>query len=212
MDWSIVSSVSTMVSAIVGVILCYQLFQTKKQFLENHRIQRNVYTTDLMRWWIENITSSMEAARQFVERLSIDQCEMIIKGGNIKLVLLSTEDNKSDYMIDKLKICLGDNYSKIKVLNDIVEIESPETARIKSLCAKYLNTTETVLSAWRHNTANREIIAEEFEYIIHGKKNFKMLENFRLKNGGVECFPSIIEFIESMKNAKQQAGEKPANI
>lgn len=212
MNWDIISSISAMVSAIVGVILCYQLFQTRKQFLENHRIQRNVYTTDLMRWWVENITSTLEAARQFVERLSPDQCEMIIKGGNIKLVLVNTENNRPDYMIDKLKICLGDNFTKIKMVNDIVEIESPETARIKSLCAKYLNTTETVLSAWRHNTATRRIISEEFEYIIHGNMNCKLLENFRLKLGGVECFPSIDEFIKSMQQSKNHPGEAPANI
>jgi hypothetical protein len=212
MNWNIASSIAAIVSAVVSMIFCYQIIQTKKQFIESHRVQRNIYSCDLMRWWVENTTADMEAARQFVERLSTDQCELIVKGGNIKLILIDTENAKAEYMIDKLRISLGNDFINIEIKDDILEIKAQETARIKALCIKYLNTTETVLSAWRHNTANRRIMAEEFEYIIHVGEKFKLIEIFRNKTGGEACFPAISEFIESMLKKGLQPGEQIAAI
>ena len=58
------------------------------------------------------------------------------------------------------------------------------------------------MSAWRHNTADRAMITEQFSYLVDETKGFTALAKFR-KAAGERTFPSIAKFKEDFEMSRR---------
>lgn len=73
----------------------------------------------------------------------------------------------------------------------------------------YLNSLESILSAWRHNTADKEMIEEQFRYMVSPKDGHYILEKFREAAGGAHTYPSIDQFVSHLKTVRANPNGKP---
>lgn len=90
--------------------------------------------------------------------------------------------------------------------SDIV-LQPELTLRLREITAYYLNILETVFFAWRHNIADRQLIAEEFGALIAPPDGTYPLEEMACATGK---YPSIRQFLEDRQGAeKTRKSSKP---
>lgn len=165
---AILSAGGSVLAGLAGMIVTYQLILIKKHFLEDHRIRRNSLANELIRWWVQQVSPEFSAARQLVEKLGTDECKSLVNNNAFHIAIPNdTESHKQrrEFILEKLRICLGSRFEKLSITEETVGIPAPEGSVIRSLVTRYLNANESVFSAWRHGIASREIIEEEFIYI-----------------------------------------------
>ena len=207
----LVSAIAASVSAAVGIVLCLQLFLIKSHFNKEHQYKRNLHSNEIIRWWVETANNRVTgAARQVVECFSPAQCRSLVNNEAVHLIL--PEDNEEqrrerEYLLEKIKVCLEENHAQVEIQGSSVTINASEFSLLRSLTTRYLNSMETVCSAWRHHLVNRALIEEEFTYIVHVNRGYRMLQTFREQSGGTEAFPAIYEFIVAV-GPKLKKGEE----
>ena len=76
----------------------------------------------------------------------------------------------------------------------------------------HLNSIEAVLSAWRHNVADKEMIKEQFSHLISVDDGYSIVENFRNAGGGSRAYPSIYEFVEEIVEQNKPQPSKKSKI
>lgn len=139
--------------------------------------------------WTRNLKKSSSLTRKLVEQLSSRECEKIIDLSPVdlelrheKLVMACLEESDSETVIGRT----ADGKSLL--------LDERQVALLKWQTISYLNTLESVLAAWRHHTADRLILKEQFKLLYYPQKQSTMLETFGEACGGVHCFPAIYEF------------------
>ncbi|MEP0985430.1 hypothetical protein [Ekhidna sp.] len=207
----LLGSLGGVVAGITGLILTYQLILIRRHFNLNHKAQRVSKSNDMLMFWVERLDRNAGAARSFVEELTLNQCKKLRNNQEFSIVLSSnTEEDKNrrEYLIEKLRVILGESFNNVKFQNELVIIEVSESSKINSWATKYLNATEVVMNAYRHNLVESKIIQEEFKWIIHIGKNYRLMYQFREAAGGDKAFPGIYQFVKDMESQLPK-GENP---
>ena len=99
--------------------------------------------------------------------------------------------------------CLSEGVEEKQLLveNGYINLNEAEVSVLRWQTIKFLNNLESVMSAWRHNTATQKIIEEEFGYLLDTREGGSALEEFRNAAGGEEAFPAIAEFVKHLKSS-----------
>ena len=80
-----------------------------------------------------------------------------------------------------------------------IKLTQVQVSQIRWEVVSFLNMLEGVMAAWRHNVADRDIIEEEFQYLVSPEKDHYILKDFRIVAGGKDVFPAIQEFVEKLE-------------
>lgn len=90
-----------------------------------------------------------------------------------------------------------------------VELDDIKALELRRLLIAYLNELEIVLSAWRHNVVDAEMIEEQFRFVMGMGHEFIAQEFFVV--AGNSNFEGISRFVTAMrKKAEAQRGKGPA--
>lgn len=122
--------------------------------------------------------------------------------------------NMQDVVIDSrsealLKLALakyaGTNIELEKIEGKIV-LRSTEVFMLRALVLNLLNSLESMASAWRHNIADRDMLEDEFQYIVVPYGNGGLIyEDFIIASGG---FLSLKEFAEAISRKENVRSSK----
>lgn len=187
------------VAIITLPLILFQLWIIKNSFSQDHERSRNEKAVDLIRDWTKVLNQKSSAARKIVEQLDKQTCVKLSKQEKFSI-------DKSDANIHLLKVLFGEDF---KSQNDKIEIDVAKATQLRWEIVTYLNILESVLIAYRHNVADREIIKEQFRYLVNPNENHFVLEEFR-KVVGDESFPGIKDFAKELITEKGQTKEGKA--
>lgn len=169
-----------------------------KQMKNDHERSRREFTISLMRDWTLNLSHSSTIARKLVEGFSLEQCRAINTNDTLKV-----EGDKKE----KLKAALQDVLEDRELIenNGFIVLEERDVAHLKFLLVTYLNTLETILMSWKLAVADKEILEQEFAYLVKPEEGHEALATFRKAVGGANAFPAIHAFVEKLKQNKLES-------
>ncbi|MBN4063495.1 hypothetical protein JYT79_01805 [Cardiobacterium sp. AH-315-I02] len=178
-----------------------QLELSTKNLGADHERSRRETAINLLVEWSTNLNRRGSIARKFAETLDFNQSKELFNENAIKI------DIKNKHLILG---CLPDTTDeKIKSWDDnkTIDLSENESAEIRWIIVSYLNTLETIMTAWRHNLADKQIISEQFSYLVSAKDGHAILKNFREAAGGRSSFPGIADFVEETEKVKATGGK-----
>lgn len=184
-------AIASSVSAIGIIILWWQLQLLSKQIKEDHERSRHQMSILLMRDWVGQLERETSAARKFAETLDKNQASNLWNEETLEV--------NSDKQKKFVEICLAQSDLNPEYNEKNCTLKEPAVSFIRWQVVRYLNSLETMLSAWRHNVASRNILEEELHYLFDKTKGHEGLLNIR-QVAGINAFPAIAEFEKAIKN------------
>jgi hypothetical protein len=154
-----------------------------------HERSRRTEAINLLLFWSTSLNHKSSLARKYVEKLSKEQIKSLCEQEE---VIFEEKDKGLCNQIKEL-LNIGDNHDNCKLTRS-------ESAELRFLNISYLNTLESILTAWRHMVVDTEIIEEQFSYLINFKKGYEILKDFRQEEGGRDTYPSIEKFCEHLES------------
>jgi hypothetical protein len=176
------------VSAISEVVIAVGLGLTFWQFRADHARSRRERAVALVGEWAQCVLQRASSARKFTERLTNEQT----------LALWNQESFKIDEKLFGLVDSALERTAPSPV-GGLITLSEEQSAEIRWQVVSYLNKLEVVLAAWRHNVADREMLAEQFHFLVSPKENQYILERFREVSGQANTYPSIADFVHFLR-------------
>ena len=185
--------IATWIIAVAGAITTSTIIIYYKQYKSDHERSRREKAVELLLEWTKNLNEKSSLARKFAETLDQKQSISLFKQE-------AFETEKTNKRI------LEGYFGKEIKENGNISLSVEEVSKIRWDVISYLNLLEAVLMAWRHNIADKEMILEEFKYLVKPSEGHDVLKEFRIAAG--DTFPAIGEFVEEIeRNNLQKAGK-----
>lgn len=183
------------VAAIACGVYIWQAILTRRQIEDDYERSRRERTIDLLLDWFERLEYSNSTARKFAE--NIDDISLKAIWNNTEFKIQNTEQNKKYLKILFPKEKFDDKKT--------FEINALQSSKIRWNLISYLNVLEAILASWVNDTADRELIEEEFKYMFdHDDGTLK-----RFRNLSAGSYPCIDLFEEDMlKKSKSSLHKK----
>jgi len=184
-----VIAVASSISCLGIGLLFWQLKTMVSQFAADHERSRREKSIQLLMHMDLSRKRQSSIARKFAEVLTFEQSKSLL--------------NQEPFIVDlKYKdLVLGSISPRSqlhKSLNDEgkeISIPVSDCADIRWQVVSYLNNIETVLSAWKHNVADRDLIEEQYNFLVSPSDGHYLLKEFREAAGGEKHFPAIAAFV-----------------
>lgn len=199
-EW--VSAVAESISAAAILVLVIQLHDARKQMRADHERSRRQLANEHLLVWTNSLSRSTSSARKLSDLLDEQQC--------IRLVAEQPLEISSAHR-SLVEACLVNHpeLAPVPVADSdaTIKLSGAQSAEIRHLVVKYLNTLETVLTGWRHHISDEAIVGEEFRYLLLPKEGHKFLKLFR-QALGEEFYPAILAFEEHLvQESKPRQGK-----
>lgn len=172
----------------------------------DHERSRRENAVNLIHRWIDTLPREMSATRKLVESLSPEEARLL---NNEKALTLKCTPERLSFM----QVYLAQANYKYDIDEARKEITIPEEAVswLRWQAVKYLNTLESIMGAWHHGVADKDIIAEEFGYLLDEQRGYDAMEKFRGAIGH-HAFPAINAFIEHLRVTKTKKAATPGRL
>ena len=198
-DWII--ALASWVTAFTIIILW-------KQLTADHERSRREKAVQLLQDWTINLNHKSSIARKFAETLSADDARALYKQEAFKV------DSKFQNLVQG---CLNGNSSLNNPAlswkeGEDMDLSVKVVSEIRWEVISFLNMLEAVLTAWRHNIADREILMEEFQYLVSPEEGHYILKEFRTAAGGRNAYPAIEDFVLELESRKSNVGNGKQKI
>jgi hypothetical protein len=198
-EW--IAGVASAVAALGVWFLREQIRLLKEQIQTDHERSRRQTAIDLNMEWSKNLQQHTSLARKLVETFTVEESEKLYKSEPLTL--------------DLSKQAMVEGYfgptNPIKQENGRLKLDVSNVSTLRWHIVSLLNMLESILSAYRHNVADRGIIKEELRYLVSPSKGYYLLQNFRTVAGHPTNYPAIEEFVRELKEdfAKLEKGKPP---
>lgn len=201
-EW--ISAVANVVTA-AGVVLAWrqikamnaQTAATVKQAKDDHDRSRREKAVALLAQWSASLTHKSSITRRFVESMDDQQSRDLFKQNKVSI----REDQK--YLASTALPTWTASSA---------QLTESEATDVRWITVSYLNSLESVLASWRHNVADRDILEEQFGYLVSLEDGHFILEKFRIAAGGDKTFPAIAEFVSHIRATRQNLAPGKAPI
>lgn len=184
-DW--ISAIASSITALGIVFLWYQIFVMKKNIDIDNEKSRREYAVNLILEWSKSLKRYSSISRKLVETFNEEQARKLWKSESFYVEL-----DKKDLVEASLATC--DDKEQLKLENEKIILTNKQSAFLRWTIICYLNFLESILIAKRHGIADKEIIKEEFRYLVKPQEGHSILKNFRKACGGNVSYPAIEEF------------------
>ena len=188
METNIFLQLITAAASSITAITVYILWKQIKIDYEKLKREKAV---DLLIEWSKFLRQKTSIARKFAEKLD--------EGQSISLA------KQESFNIDRKLFKLAEAFFGEKIDDDkeSYELNEEQVAKLRWEVVSFLNLLESILTAWRHNIADRDILLEEFQYLVNPEEGDYILEKFRKAAGGRKTYPAIDDFVEELKKIKE---------
>jgi hypothetical protein len=174
------------------------LQEIRTQAVAEHERGRRETAVRLLQDWYDRVTPGQPAACYIVERLSVAQCRDM---QYYKPLTLPAEH------FNRLRTAMsgipGVEVEDFEEGKDLV-LGRDRVFHLGLLCHRYLTSLDVMLIAWLGNTADRETMERQLQFLVKPEQDFYLLKCFRDAMGGVPAYPNIYAFVQricEIKNA-----------
>jgi hypothetical protein len=201
--WERVSAIAESISALGIVLLWIQLTIYKWEIRNDHERSRRENAVNFLLEWSKGFGRNASLTKKLVEQFDEEQIQSLFEMRPLRI----SEEHRN-----LIIACLDMNAPAdgLSGVEGMIELNESQVKVIKWQTVSYLNLLEAILSAWRHNIADRDIIEEQFSPLVVPEKGMTMLENYRGVAGGSEALPAVAEFVRTVlkkRNDKKIAME-----
>ena len=199
-----------MIISLISILIMF------RQFKGEHEKGRREKAIELLLRWNDSITADTNRIKEFCEQLSDEQCRKLAryetfeisakKHAELKQLLSDDNVNKcheEDQAEEKKTSANKESVTGITVNKNKEKLTSLEIKQLRYQVVRYLNLLEIIMTAWKDNVADNEMIENEFSFLLSETEGKTLLENMR-KALGNECYPSISIFCANMKQKQQK--------
>lgn len=203
-DWITVIVVS--INLIISGIIIAQFVIAKRSFQAEHEKARREKAIEMLQFWHQRLSRRSTVARKLVESFTFDQAKKLLDQEMVSRIPL---EHKSFVLAIFPDIELQGKEGLIEREQEF-DLKPEYSGILRWEIVNYLNHLETILSAWHHNVADKNMIEEQLTYLVSLKDNHYLLESFRRAAGDAESYPCIKAFITHLtdKKAKPSTGKK----
>ena len=191
-------------SLFISISISFLFIQTctiRKNMEMNYILQKSHKAVDMLYKWSMDFGTEFLLSRHIVENLDKQAAEDL---AHFKSIII----NKDDY--EMLKICIellglkNRKWYEIDKVDDKIKLSKKETIILRSLIVKYLNTLEVILCSCNLEVVDKDIIEQEFDYLVTFALNGKIVLNeFRLIMGQ-NYYPGIYHFCERVLESQKR--------
>jgi hypothetical protein len=194
-EW--ISAIAESATALSLFLVWDQIKIAKKQLHDDHERSRRQAAIDILLTWTKTLTPSTSSVRRLVDSLDQNQCKALEHIEEIDIDIKQKE---------LLKSCFGEpqTFREDAYRITLTRFQSSE---LRYRIINYLNTLESIFSSWHHSVADRDIIGEQFQYMLEAKEGHTLLKKFRVA-AGEENYPAI-GYFEEFYQTKPGEGKKP---
>lgn len=199
-DWIVAGS--SIITATGVVFVAFQALLAQRSLKADHERSRREKAINLLMHMDVIRQRQSSIARKFAETLNFEQSKSLLSQESFKveskhrellLGCISKESNLHETTKDSI---------------DQIEIPVSDCADIRWQIVSYLNNLESTLSAWRHNVADRDMLEEQYHFLVSPSDGHYLLKEFRKAAGGPRHFPSIEEFVSHIENKSKNSSGK----
>jgi hypothetical protein len=199
----LVTTVASAITAAGVVLLWWQIRLYQREYRDDHERSRRENALQMMLEWAKKLDRGTNIVTRFVDSLDESQARELA--------------NERPFCVAREKKGVVDSLSSVTELEagtalaDCeagIEIKQVAVSLIRAQAVNYLNMLEIVLTAWKHNIADREILREQFAPMYNPKNGDFMLERFRDALGGADAYPSIADFVQTLKADRQRSASR----
>lgn len=165
-----------------------ELKQARADMEGDHERSRRERAIELFAAWARHLNQRAAASRKFSERLSSDQARALF--------------NQDSFEVDEkyLGLLTAALSGKAPVPeNGKIKLTEELASEIRWQIVTYLNNLEAILAAWLHNVADKQIIEEQYRFLISPSEGHYILQEFRNVAGGSHTYPAINEFVKHIR-------------
>jgi len=179
----ILTTLATVVAATV-------IFIAWKQLRADHERGRRQLAVELIRYWATQLNQRASVTRKLIETLDFSQAKRLSDQKSFKVAREQSE---------LLKAAVPPETGwQLPETGDSIDVPQHVAALLRWESITYLNKLESILVAWHHNIADRELIMEQFRYLVAPTEGHAILAQFREAAGG-NNFPAIAAFVEEVQ-------------
>ena len=185
-----------------------------KQIKAEHEKSRREKAIELLLAWTNGVTRETNAAKKIVEKFDSSQCRKLYLEEEFKVDCKLYDEiieviNQRPEKFDKCKECNGE---ADKECDRMIRLNRRQIKRLRWHIVSYLNLLESVLVSWQYSVAEREIIEQQFAFMVSPKEGKNVLEGFRIAAGSEESYPAIEIFCNHMESERKKKLKEKGNI
>lgn len=178
----LVQIICEIVTALSTVLIVIQLLIMRNTEKKNREEARRLNTVQVMQHWSDSLEKETSFAERIVEQFDKEQCRKLYAKDN----LIVNEKLAGEIM----QLCpLHADDCEQQSENQFL-IKGALLSELRWYIITYLNTLETVLTAWNLSIVDHETIVSQFQYLYNQEKDWNVLEEFRNASGGNKSYPS----------------------
>jgi hypothetical protein len=197
-EW--VTAIATAITATGVLTLRKQILMLRQQMTADHERSRRENAINYLFEWSRGLSQVSSLARRLAESLNDDQTRNLAGERPMRL------------SIDKRNLVLGClshvPEGGLKESNNEILLDEREVAEIRWQLVRYLNILESIFVAARHNVADKDILLEQFGYLVSSRQGHHLLKRFRDAVGG-ESYPALSELEKTLeeRHSRSQPGK-----
>jgi hypothetical protein len=166
-----------------------------RQVIADHDRSRRENAINYLFEWSRGLLRANSLARKLVEGLSEKQTVDLVDEKPLRL------------SIEHEELVLG-------VLSQIPEkglkkegqdilLSKREVSDIRWQVVRYLNTLESIFAAARYKVADRDILIDQFGFLVSPEKGYHLLRKVREALGGAKAYPGLHELEEELEQRRK---------
>ena len=136
-EW--VSAAAESITAVSIVVLLLQLLDARKQMKADHERSRRQLANEHLFVWTSSLNRTTSSARKLADLLNEEECRKLVDEQELVL-------NANRKSLVEAALSNHPELAQIAEEGGHIELSKPQTAEIRYLVVKYLNTLESVLA------------------------------------------------------------------
>ena len=207
-EW--ISAIASLITALGVVFVAFQvkyaadqLKHSQKELAADHERSRREHAIDVVRRWSDSLDKALPAARKFIQELTLEQCKCLIS----REPFYVSAKNKS--LLTHALHEILDNEDDLTIQDNQILLDQKHLSQLLALVIKHLNALEVALLSWYNGVADKEIIEEQFQYLVCYDDDHFVLGNLRGAMADKATFPALEAFIRHLKEKRELSLSQP---
>lgn len=180
----------------------------------DHEKARREKTVELLLAWSNSLTRETHTIKKVVEKFNEEQCRKLFAEEEFEMDCQQyTEivESLTDKPKEKEEKC-GDCEGTKGECNRLLTLNKRYIKKLRYSVISYLNTLEAILVSWQYSIVDRDIIEQQFSFLVNPRDGNTVLENFRKVVGSEECYPAIEAFCSHLEEKRKDKIKEKGKI
>ncbi|MCM1121355.1 MAG: hypothetical protein NC416_02105 [Eubacterium sp.] len=203
-------TICSIISAISTIFIAIQLFQSARCEKKHHEEMRRIKTVEIMENWSKSLKRETSFAEKIVEGFSEEQCRALFFKEEFELDKKKSEDICQLCHENSCHSSQAQEKCERCITNNTFKLSGAQLSEFRWYVVGYLNMLESVMTAWNLNIVDREEIEDQFQYLYNPEKGWNALKPFRDAAGGMNAYPNIEKFMQTLEKKRNKTSrERP---